>query len=463
MWKCYHCEKEIAPRAPTCPHCGGTFNASSRGFMSSNARAHENYEREKQGLPPKSGCAVMLGGFISVGVLFYVAYPAEAQTWEAFGKNNAMITSADGKVIVHCGSGELNSNQAGISWYIEPSRNINSRGGMWGHYIRVKGKLYGGGERVRKDGNRWVMFTSLKGTLGQVKNGSEVIFRYGQNNEALTFPLKGSEKAFTDCFNPVVDTRQYKTSTVDILGLKTGMSFDQVKASMPSQFKSVRPNGKNTDVVFYGSTTQTNAMMNFTRHVKWRKHSGKINEDLTVQLTPDFIGQRVMSISRSIFYETYRDDVNAPLVTTVLDALNKKYGAPISHKPRNQNNSYSKGIIYWAFAPDESKSWSANTSYPCSHYFSVMGPDWGAISKDKNFLNYKKRTGDLTDERCGPYIRAEYQNHGERLRYLTVTLVDTKLIADAMQQTYIKLRGEKEHKEKRLHEHAKTNGVTPKL
>lgn len=75
MWKCYHCKKEIAPRAPTCPHCGGTFGVSERGFMQTNARMDANYAREKAGLPPKSnfGCAIP-AAILGIGILSVVTF-----------------------------------------------------------------------------------------------------------------------------------------------------------------------------------------------------------------------------------------------------------------------------------------------------------------------------------------------------------------------------------------------------
>jgi|GEM_PF-6303807 len=86
MWKCYHCKKEIAPRAPTCPHCGGTFGVSQNGFMESNARIDEDYAREKAGLPPKSGlgCAIpfalLIGGLVTVSSLIATSDLFAAET-----------------------------------------------------------------------------------------------------------------------------------------------------------------------------------------------------------------------------------------------------------------------------------------------------------------------------------------------------------------------------------------------
>lgn len=71
LWQCFHCQEKIAPRAAKCPHCGGTFDAYSRGFMSSNARAADKWAREKAGLPPK-GCLGAFVGLIGVG-MFLVA------------------------------------------------------------------------------------------------------------------------------------------------------------------------------------------------------------------------------------------------------------------------------------------------------------------------------------------------------------------------------------------------------
>lgn len=84
MWKCYHCKKEIAPRAPKCPHCGGVFNVSQNGFMEANARIDNRVAREKVGLPSKGGfgCAIpaaILGmSIISAATLIGVSI-SEAQ------------------------------------------------------------------------------------------------------------------------------------------------------------------------------------------------------------------------------------------------------------------------------------------------------------------------------------------------------------------------------------------------
>ena len=336
MWKCYHCKKEIAPRAPKCPHCGGVFNVSQNGFMEANARMDEDYAREKAGLPPKSGfgCAIpfalLIGGLVTVSSLL----------------------------------------------------------------------------------------------------------------------------ATSDLF--AAETKQ---SNVDIIGLRTGMTFQQFLNGLPKKFNKKFSNLRDSNVTFRGNNSSSNTRVDFKGSGFWQVQDKHLREHIAITLAPDFLGKQVTTIERNLSFETYRNDSKAPLTNNVLNALRKKYGAPYwERKPTSQRKT---GEMLFVFGKNETKSWFTTEPYPCEKGLKLNSPQWGFVGSNANMVQFGKQYGNLSDERCGPYIKVTYSPDGALLNRLSVTLVDVPLINDLMLKAFLALQAETQRKEQETQQNA--SGNTPKL
>jgi len=470
MWKCYHCQKEIAPNASTCPHCGGVFGTYEKGFMQSNARMDEAYEREKAGLPPKSGlgCAIpfaLMGAGFVAGSILLTSSLVEAAEWKVSGKNNASVVNATNELVTFCDTGQNGLKPEQLYFLVKGNnlKNIFPKGPAYVRITQSNAAPYNTYINSHWEQGGWVIGFPANKILQRLKNGAQISFLPIEQNRKVTFSLKGSSVALDECFEKDAPTAvQQHASKVDILGLRTGMTYQQVVQSLPNNLKGIKAGFRKKKVTYFGSTGATNSHMETYGGITWRKNTAQKEESISVQIAPDFLNNQVLTISRTLFYETFRKNTKGPLLNTVLEALNKKYGAPYAHTHPKRNNTTSKGVIYYVFGQNEQKSWFTTAPYPCEHFLKVKWPEWGVIGSNKSFVQYKKRfKGDLGDERCGPYIQVTYTHDGPLLRSLTTTLVDVPLISQLQQQAFIKLSQETANKEKKLRERA--SGTEPKL
>lgn len=395
-----------------------------------------------------------LSGLIIAGSILCNLTLTMASEWRAFGTNNAEVISGDGRLVLHC-QNDFAGQQPWITYFVKPNTKISQRG-RWNIYVEVGGRLKGGGWPVNFNNGFWEMGTSTKGYLKNLKAGSKIIFE-PQKGQRLTFPLKGSSKALDKCFAQAADSQKFTTSKVDILGLRTGMSFQNFVENLPQKFNKNHSSLRDSNITFHGNGGATSTRVNFKASGFWQVQDRDLLEHFKVTIAPDFLGKRITTIERSLSYETYRQDSKAPLTRQVIDALRKKYGAPYWEKPE-QN---SKGEMWFVFGKNETKSWFTSAPYPCQGGLKLNGPQWGFAGSDKSMAQFKNQYGVLSEPECGPYIKVTYRSDGARLRSLVTTLVDVPLIDQLMQEAYITLRAETKRKEKAVEQNA--SGNTPKL
>lgn len=459
MWTCKFCEKPVAPNAAQCPACGGKFGVSERGYMRTRANMREDYEREKSGLPAKRvGCSIFVVPLLGAGLWFASSTLGEASEWKAFGTNNAMVTSADGKLTIQCESGEGSSRNAGITFYIEPTKTLSApKGPFWGVFNRVKGQLIGGGQRVRFDNNRWVLWASSKGTLRDMKAGSEILFRYAKD-QYLSFPLKGSSKALDTCFKLVIKQDTYAHSKVDIVGLRTGMSYSTVAKQVQSHLGEQRVNFRDTKITYVGTDRRSNSTIKMDYSATWRKQERFLDENIKILLTPDVLGKRALTIQRELFYETHRTETKAPLFGVVVEeGLKAKYG---NISIWNERDDRPSGEIIWFFDPKTGKSYGNAFPPECLQTLKHFEPKWGHVTSTQHYKRYQSQLGHLV-KKCGPFVRAKYDVSGQYLRNLTTTLVDVPLIFESVTKAYHHLKGQADAKAEQLLE--QSEGVKPKF
>ncbi|WP_162651145.1 hypothetical protein [Lentilitoribacter sp. Alg239-R112] len=444
MWTCKFCEKPVAPNASKCPACGGHFGVAERGYMRGQARVTSRAQSNKS---KNVGCSIFLVPLLGAGIWLASSVFGEASEWEAFGKNNAMVTSADGKLIIHCESGEGSSLDPGISFFIEPTKTLPpSKGMFWGIFNRVKGELIGGGERVRFDNDRWILWSSIKGTLKNMKAGSEILFRYDKD-QYLTFPLTGSSKALDECFKPIVEQDTYAHSKVDIIGIKTGMAYSTVAKQVTKHLGVERVDFNDTDATYFGTTTRSNTTIKFDYSATWRKSEPHLREYIKVTLSPDLLGKRVLTTQRDLFYETSGRNSKPPLFKTIYnEGLKAKYGNPSIWYESNDKLS---GSIVWFFNPDTGKAFGESYPIECFDAQKIHEPTWNVAASTQNYSRFENQYSQIA-KTCGPYIKVKYDKSGQFLKNLTTTMVDVPLIFDTVMYLYRNLKSATDTKEEKL-------------
>lgn len=439
LWKCYHCEQKIAPKAPVCPHCGGTFDAFKRGFMNSNAMRLEAYEREKAGLPPKSGpgCAIPLGLLVG-GAAFMVSTFADANTWQTFGTNNAFIKGDVGRLVIHCKQG-VGSARSYITFYLDTkSKLTRSKSGFFGLAIYAGDKrLWSGGQRARQQNDIWYVGVDTKGLLPMLKSGSHVVFTDGGKRQ-LRYSLKGSSKAFTDCFkDSAPPTPSASLSKQDIVGMRTGQSYRQFVKTLPKHFQGERGYPSESSLTYFGGQLQALSWLKYTGSATWRKNTRYVDEAISVGIAPPVMQQRVYRISRTLNYNTLLNGHQAPLFDVAQQALFDKYGQPAWHRLNPRNNN--KGEILWVFDAKTGKSLGASYPRTCDQMYRFRGLDRSAFGSAKRFNEAYAKLGGINLD-CGIYVHVTYTKYQGYLDYVTVTLVDLPLLHKVMLGTFKNLR-----------------------
>jgi len=250
-----------------------------------------------------------------------------------------------------------------------------------------------------------------------------------------------------------------KPSAVDIIGLKTGMTFQQFVDKLPKKFNKKFSNLRDSNITFKGKNSSSNTRVNFKASGFWQVQDRDLREHIAITVAPDFLGKRITTIQRSLVYETHRQDNKAPLTQNVLAAVRQKYGAPFREKPPTRKRG--KGEMLFVFGKNEIKSWFTTEPYPCEGGLNLGGPKWGFAGSNKTMAQFAKQYGNLSDERCGPYIIVTYSSDGALLSRLSTTLVDVPLINQLMLDAFIALRAETHRKEQATQQNA--TGNTPKL
>ena len=372
--------------------------------------------------------------FLASSVVMLSSPSAFANTWQLFGTNNAFIKGDDGRLVIHCKQG-IGSARSIITFYLETKTKLTPpKNGFFGMGIYAGNKtLWRGGQPARQQNGLWYVGVDTKGLLSKLKSGSHVIFTDG-NKRQLRYSLKGSGKAFTDCFKdntPATPTANL--SKLDILGMRTGMTYRQFLKTLPKQFQGKQGYPSESKVTYFGKQIQALSSLTYTGHLTWRKGGRYVDENITIGIAPPLIQERVYSIERSLNFDTILQNHKAPLLTVAINALTDKYGQPAWHRINAHNNN--KGEMLWVFDTKKGKSIGQNYNRACDQMYKFRSMDRSAFGSKQRFNEVYAKIGGIKLD-CGLYVSVTYGRYQEYLDNISVTLVDLPLLHKVMAGTF---------------------------
>jgi len=223
-------------------------------------------------------------------------------------------------------------------------------------------------------------------------------------------------------------------STIDVLGLVTGMTIDETKAAMALGFPNsvFHDNEQSFQARMRGVTIKAEPFVS-TVEVEG------INETMKAQFTGGASGNQSFAIARSV---NYPDVLAAPTPATIVAALTEKYGAPSA----NDETTY-----FWTFA--------AGQQVPCviSYYGDTDCPRYVNDYSPHSLGDYANSTS-AYDYVIMAEITTNYKDTS-KVRELPVSAGDIALRREAAQADSSSIMAELE----RVHSASSQEVTAPKL
>ncbi|WP_162841481.1 hypothetical protein [Salaquimonas pukyongi] len=428
--------------------------------MRTQARMRENYEREKAGLPPKSawGCSVVLAAFVAGTVALWSGTADAAESWTTTQNRTFVSNAGNASLTTVCDDGQ-GIHEPSVSFYLKGDSRIRPANPLWGIEVWAGEKqIYNTTSRFGETKFGWGTLVETKYILAALRHGSKLVFDWGRHAEDRTvFTLKGSADALDRCFNVRKSEPAYATSFNDIVGLKTGASFSAVSKRLSAHMPKNRTIVSDGSATFYGETIESNVSVHFDRGVEFINTNYEEGERIKVALSPDPMGKRVLTITRTLDYETDGPRMNAPDAGRVLEALKAKYGMPSSWQKKQDGSG---GMIVWVFNPDNGESYGNHYPLECLESLKVNGPDWRWV-QDQRAMNFSYQALGKPDQKACRYLKVTYSTRGPLLNYLATQLVDIPLIKETIIRLHGKMKQESAQKAQKVRE--KSKGVETKL
>ena len=206
-------------------------------------------------------------------------------------------------------------------------------------------------------------------------------------------------------------SRAVAAVNVDIVGIKLGMSFDEVKRALQAHSPAMR-------------VDETRGIVNnvaATDYLSWviarsaQRGSDGSGDAIGVQFPPPPNAHRAHFVERFTGFQANQ----YPLFETLKQALVRKYGAP---------SFQSEGVILWTFNSAGAQIVDNNVNARCAKFPPIDPP-----ARGQNVLfNGYKTAG------CGPTVFVRYErNRGpsdrDLVRWMSVSLIDDSQFEDMRQ------------------------------